>query len=177
MSKLEYKQVKRWVDENAINQHPSEIHGLVAGWICAGSKWDAGDRHANLAAWLSLELDDETAKLLEQIYAETTAGLLDDEFGFEILVPPDETDLGERTLAVAFWCSGFLAGFGMTGRYQDGELGEDLKEVFSDLSRIAAFSEEVPQDDDNEADLIEISEYVRMSAMLIYTECAHKAVH
>ena len=33
------------------------------------------------------------------------------------------------------------------------------------------------EDEDNETDLVEISEYVRMSALLVFTECAHQAVH
>jgi uncharacterized protein YgfB (UPF0149 family) len=174
---VSYAQVEEWIGEQALAQHPSELHGLITGWICAGTKWNAEDRLATLSDWLSAELDNGAVRLLEVLYEETAAGLVDEEFAFRLLLPGDDAPLNDRTLAVSQWCSGFLAGFGMTGRYQDGELSKDVSEVFTDLDRISSFSGEVPEDDENEADLVEIGEYVRMSALLVFTECAHKAVH
>lgn len=174
---LDYSELKQWAGSLGVPQHPSEIHGLVAGWICAGSRWRSADRLATLQDWLSVTLADADSELLDRLFDDTLAGLRDDEMGFTLLIPGDDADVNDRTRAVAMWCNGFLAGFGMTGRFQDAELGEDLKEVFNDLSRIASIAEEVPEDEDNEADLIEIAEYVRMSALLVFTECAQRAVH
>ena len=67
--------------------------------------------------------------------------------------------------------------FGMTGRYEEGELGQDLREVFEDMVRISALSEEIPEDDDYEGDLVEIGEYVRMAALLAFAECARQELH
>ena len=177
MNKLDFDVVAAWVKTHGVNQYPSEVHGLIAGWICAGSKWDAADRNANLSGWLGIDLDDEAALMLDGLYKAAEIGLRDDALSFRLLLPPDEIEVNERAAAVSFWCSGFLAGFGMTGRYQEGELSADIKEVMTDLSRIASFADAVPEDDENEADLIEISEYVRMSAVLVFTECAGTAVH
>lgn len=181
MSEPDYKQVKAWVDRHGIHQHPSEVHGLITGWICAGSRWDANDREATLSGWLSLDLDKAESRILEDLYRTISEGLVDQEFGFLILMPDDEANVNDRSFAVSAWCSGFLAGFGMTGRYQDSELSEDVSEVLTDLGRIASLStalpEEVPEDEENEADLIEISEYVRMSALLVFTECGQRSVH
>ena len=174
---LDYSELKQWAGSLGASQHPSEIHGLVAGWICAGSRWRSADRAATLQDWLTVELGDADIELLDRLFDETLYGLRDDELGFTLLIPGDDADVNERTRALAMWCSGFLAGFGMTGRYQDAELGEDLKEVLGDVSRIAAIAEDVPEDEDNEADLVEIAEYVRMSALLVFTECAQRAVH
>lgn len=177
MNRTGYKQVKAWVDRHGINQHPSEVHGLVTGWICAGSKWDARDRAVTLSGWLSLDLDESGSQLLEGLYRTISDALVDPELGFRILVPDDEVEVKDRSHAVSYWCSGFLAGFGMTGRYQDSELNEEVSEVLADLGRIAAFSEEVPESEENEADLLEIGEYVRLSALLIFTECGQPSVH
>ena len=71
----------------------------------------------------------------------------------------------------------FLSGFGVTGCYQDSELSEEVREVLTDLAKISALDLEVPDSDENEGDLLEIIEYVRMSAMMIYLESARKSVH
>jgi uncharacterized protein YgfB (UPF0149 family) len=49
--------------------------------------------------------------------------------------------------------------------------------VLTDLAKISALDLEVPDSDENEGDLLEIIEYVRMSAMMIYLESARKSVH
>ena len=56
-------------------------------------------------------------------------------------------------------------------------MSDDLRELLADLSNIANLDEEVPEDEDNEGDLIEIEEYVRMSALLVFAECAVAVSH
>jgi uncharacterized protein len=177
MEEVDFNQLQRWTAEHAASQHASELHGLIAGLICAGSKMDAAARRSALTSWLGDAVGSEAILLLDRVHDETWAGLVDEAFGFRLLIPNDEADVTARTHGVASWCSGFLAGFGLTGRYRNNELSDDLKEVMADLERIASFSDEVPDDEDNEVDLIEIGEYVRMSALLVYTECADRAVH
>ncbi|MDB9942804.1 UPF0149 family protein, partial [Pseudomonadales bacterium] len=101
----------------------------------------------------------------------------DPEFNFHLLVPDDETAIALRSQALGEWCSGFLAGFGLAGRFQNGDLSDDLRELLADLSNIANLDEEVPDDEANEGDLLEITEYVRMSALLVFAECAAASLH
>jgi uncharacterized protein YgfB (UPF0149 family) len=172
-----YDRLVGWVEKQGIKQHPSEVHGLITGLVCAGTQMDTGARLGALSECLTTDLESSAGPVLDKIFDEAVEGLADEEFGFRIMVPDDRTAVSARTEAVSAWCSGFLAGFGLSGRYRDEELSEDLKEVFADLGRIAAFSDDVPEDDDNEADLLEIGEYVRMSALLVFTECANKQLH
>ena len=51
-------------------------------------------------------------------------------------------------------------------------LGEDATEILTDFARIAGISDEVTDGEENEVDLMEILEYVRISVLLIFTECA-----
>lgn len=138
---------------------------------------DTGARLAALSECLTVDLGEEAGPALDELFEASAEGLADEELGFRLLVPDDRTAVSARTKAVSAWCSGFLAGFGLSGRYRDEELSDDLKEVFADLGRIAAFAEDVPEDDENEADLLEIGEYVKMSALLVFTECANKQLH
>ena len=177
MPDVTYNSARKWLEDRRSSQHASEIHGLITGWICAGSRFGPADRREALSSWLASDLSGEAMALVEDLHEATVRGLADEEFGFRLLIPDDNTPLNDRTFALASWCSGFLSGFGMTGRYQQSDLNEDLSEIFADLSRISSFGDEVPEDDDNEADLVEIGEYVRMSALLVYSECADKSVH
>ena len=59
----------------------------------------------------------------------------DEEFGFVLWLPDDEESLEERTIALAQWCSGFLAGLASGGQLD--ALSEEAKEAIEDLQQIA----------------------------------------
>lgn len=155
-----------------------EVHGLVTGMLAAGGDFSASATGPQqLAHWLDVSLDSAQGPLLTQLFDNVAADLKDSDMSFQLLLPDDESAVAVRTAALGLWCTGFLSGFGLAGRFEDSELSEDVRELLTDVSKIAQLDEEVPDDDENETDLVEISEYVRMSAMLISTECARRAVH
>jgi len=160
-----------------VPQGGSEVHGLITGLLAAGAKMKASTVFDTLAEWLETSIEGADQAVVLELYEEISASLQDTDLGFEPLLPDDDDPVAERTLALGQWCSGFLAGFGLAGRFQQADLTEDLRELLTDLGRIASLDEEIPDDEDNETDLVEIIEYVRMSAMLIFTECAARAVH
>ncbi len=172
-----YQELERWAQSTTTAQSPAEIHGLLTGWQCAGAAWDSPGRREALAQWLDQPLSDEEFRIVDKVYNEVAEGLLDEEFGFALLLPEEDRAIDARTREVSAWCSGFLYGFGMTGKFAVEDLSADVSEVLTDIGKIASVAEEVPDDEENEADLIEITEYVRMSAMLIHAECTQKAVH
>lgn len=177
MDEVTYSEVRTALSEAHSDHSAPEIHGLVSGWICAGAGWDHRNRLDAVKEYLDIRITPPLESVLDRLYIDASASLNDEEFGFQLLLPSDAEPLNTRTKAVSDWCQGFLSGFGMTGRYSDKELSADLQELFQDLARIAAVSAEVPEDDENEVDLVEIIEYVRMSALLVLTECTRSAVH
>jgi hypothetical protein len=160
-----------------VPQGGSEVHGLITGLLASGAKMKASVVFDTLAEWLATSIEGAEQAVLLQLYEEISASLQDADLGFQPLLPDDDDPVAERTLALGQWCSGFLAGFGLAGRFQEADLSGDLRELLKDLGKIASLDEEIPDDEDNETDLVEIVEYVRMSAMLIFTECAARAVH
>ena len=72
-------------------------------------------------------------------------------------------------MSIALWCSGFLSGLGESGRQIDQEQG-DAAEALGVIARIAAMTDEVPEGEDNEEDLTEIEEFVRVSTLLVFAE-------
>lgn len=155
-----------------------EVHGLVTGMLAAGGDFSASATGPQqLAHWLDVSLDAEQGPMLTQLFGDVAADLKDTDMAFALLLPDDDSAVAVRTAALGLWCAGFLSGFGLAGRFEDNELSEDVRELLTDLGKIAHLDEEVPDDEDNEADLVEISEYVRMSALLVFTECARRPVH
>lgn len=153
----------------------AEVHGFAAGWIASGTSFQSATE--SLTEALEVALSDELDKLLKDIASDIESGLADVDFGFSLLLPADSEGINARRLALSEWCRGFLSGFGLTGRFQEVELSDEVKELLRDFGQISQVEEELPEDEDNESDLTEITEYVRMGAIMVFTDCASKAVH
>ncbi len=157
--------------------HASELHGRLVGYLCAVKDQASDERRMALYSdWLGAAPSDVVRKSLETAYTNIVDNLGEySDFDFNLLIPDDEEPISERVLAVSLWCSGFLSGFGETGRSLD--RGSDVAEAMTDLGRIAAMSDEVPEGEENEADLVEIVEFVRISALMIYADGAKGEAH
>ena len=150
----------------------TEFHGLMTGYLCANINSTADVRLGLYQDWLEAGVDTSKIDILEKLYSDTRESLGEfSDFEFRVLMPNDAMSIAERSLALSLWCSGFLSGFGSAGRYDGGSLGEDVTEALTDFSKIAGMAEDVPDSEENEVDLMEISEYVRISVLLIFTEC------
>lgn len=153
----------------------SDVHGFITGWVSSGTAWDSASEAFEEAYELSLQ------GLLKEATIQTAAsirsGLADMDFGFHILLPDETEVINNRRVALSDWCRSFLTGFGLTGRFQQAELSDEVKELFHDFAQISQVEDEIPEDDENESDLTEITEYVRIGAVMVFTDCASKAVH
>ncbi|MDZ7686664.1 MAG: UPF0149 family protein [Gammaproteobacteria bacterium] len=87
---VSYRELEDWAAGQVVDQPPAEIHGLLTGWLCAGASWDKAGRLMAISEWLDVELGKEDFALLEALYNETAEGVLDEEFGFRLLVPDDD---------------------------------------------------------------------------------------
>jgi|AntRauTorcE11898_2_1112593.scaffolds.fasta_scaffold15994_2 uncharacterized protein YgfB (UPF0149 family) len=149
---------------------PAELHGLLCGSVCAGGEAPGDD------AWLQRvwqhageDLADgaDHAELIG--FRERALGNLEaDDFGFDLLLPDEETLLRERVSGLASWCAGFLSGFGLGGGRTDG-MEEDALTALRDMAAIAGVDAEVDDDDGDESDFSELVEYVRMGVLVILT--------
>jgi yecA family protein len=150
----------------------SEAQGLLAGIICAGGKSDP-------ALWLTHLLGENTLSAAANEVSEQLTGLHadilrqfnDDAFGFNLILPNDDTPLSVRTEALSQWCGGFLYGLALGGIREDAEMPANISEVMKDFYEIshARFAYETTDDADETA-YMEIVEYVRMSVLLLHEE-------
>ncbi len=151
---------------------PSELHGLMCGQLAAGVRFDANAWLAMVVAHLDVqEIDDADDKAeLIGLYELALSQLSDGGFTFTLLLPEDDAELAARAESLGSWCSGFLGGFGLAFDRKRQKLTDDITETMDDLSQIALVSLEDEEDPEAEQGLMELIEYVRMAALMVFSE-------
>lgn len=155
---------------------PSEVHGAMVGYHCAGGRLDATGWLAQLHWEAGNGSACPAAGALQTLRETSRTQLADDDFGLELLLPVDSAAVVLRAEALSAWCRGFLGGFGLAlpaGR----SLGEDAQEALEDLGRLAAVQPEASDDEDDEAALAELIEFVRIAALLLCAEARGARLH
>jgi hypothetical protein len=100
-----------------------------------------------------------------------TAAQLDDRsFAFELLLPPSEATLAQRSGALFDWCRGFVGAFGMAAGAQP-PLSDEAQEALADLVKLSGAQAQEEGDDADEEALVEIEEFVRVAALLLHGDC------
>jgi len=169
---LTFDELARLLEVEGFEETPSEIHGMLAGRIAGGERL-AGEkfRDALVDTFDSEEeLVDNALVELESFYKEIIETFENPDFSFQPLLPSDEDDLEGRVLALADWCQCFLSGLGSGGLTDTAGLSEDAMGAIKDMAAIAQVTFEGDAEDDDETDLFELAEYVRMAAMMIFAE-------
>lgn len=150
----------------------SELHGSLCGLLASngrpGRRSVLGALHLQAGSDSVSEHDQDA---LDQLARQSEHELADPELGFEPLLPADDRPLPERADALVDWCRGFLSGFGLGGPDAHGRLSDEAREILSDLGAIASSSLDFGSEEEDEDALIEVHEFVRMGAMLLFTEC------
>ena len=167
-----YEVADMLVAEDSMTGSAAEIHGLLCGYLSAGARF-SHDAWLKLAAELTdiTEFRHESSKLaLTDLYDGVVAQLEKTDFSFQLLLPDDDLSLAERAEALGSWCQGYLTGFGLQGGHTNESLTDELKEALRDMEQIAQIEIAPEDDEDNESDLTELQEYVRMASMMVYGE-------
>jgi len=149
---------------------PSELHGGLCGYLCAGGE-PQPQRWLDQLQIQAADLDADARDHLEALRRWATVLLDDPQMRFQPLLPGDDAAMAERVGALVQWCAAFLGGFGLAGGSdQDGS--ESRREALRDLQRIAGFSYESGDDEEDENALAEIVEFVRVAALMLRHEAA-----
>lgn len=154
----------------------SELHGLLCGRLACGETLDGPRLQLALEESLESEEDviEQTLPILKSLYEMTLAALRDSAFAFKPLLPGDEKGLEERVGALADWAQGFIMGLGDAGLSADTPMSEEANDALQDLAAIAQAEYDGEDDDSDEADFMELEEYVRVAAILLFTELGDK---
>ena len=143
---------------------PSETHGLICAFICADPELD-GEK-----TWLQAIEGVEPNDIATRIFHGSQKQFRANNLTLQLLLPDEEAELELRTKALAHWCRGFLAGVGLA-EIKIEQYSQDFQELIQDFTAISqAQHESLKDNEQNEEDFTEISEYVRMAALFIFTE-------
>lgn len=148
---------------------PSDLHGSLTGYLCAGAN---AETHDWLAA-LELETDanlDVSDTTLQQLRTQCAAKLEDPQMRFEPLLPTSDSPVAVRADALVEWCRGFLGGLGLAGVLPHDGLSEDAREILHDFAAIAGSHFEYADGEEDENALAEVIEFIRVGVMLLHTE-------
>lgn len=147
------------------------LHGSLCGALCVAKPEDVpmlallepGDQPVPGDAGLRATL----LALREQ----AVAALQDSNMVFALLLPDDDSALVPRVRALAAWCDGFLFGLASHPGLDLHKLSEEAREIIRDFTE---FTQAAVGDTDDpnieEAAYIELVEYVRVGAQLLYME-------
>ncbi len=158
----------------------SECHGAMCGYLSANrgehySDWfnkillpmseavDAGEA--------AVSMDVESSGLIAKLFEVSVAQLHDDECGMRLLLPSDDELLCERVEALAEWCHGFLYALTVMASEEVTQYSVEAQEIISDFVKISQSGLESGKGtEEDEVAYAEIVEYVRIGALLIWSD-------
>jgi hypothetical protein len=161
--------------------HGSECHGAICGYLCANRGEDFNYWFTNVLCEMSNEaleenelpkiVESEDAGLIYQLFQNSMEHLKDLECGMRLLLPDDDESLSERVDALAEWCHGFLYGLTVMAANEISQYSAEAQEVISDFVKISQSDMDTDENgNEDETALMEIVEYVRIGAMLIWSD-------
>lgn len=150
-------------------------HGLLCGALCVDDAEHIDSTH--LADGDAPAIEDKAAlQALQSIREESSTGLSEAGVAFTLLLPDDETSLHDRAQALADWCEGFL--FSLSGRHklELENYSNDVQEIVHDFSELtrATFADDDDDPEEEENAYVELVEYVRVGAQLVFVELRRK---
>ena len=172
-SLLDFASLQATLSAENIQAHACEIHGVLCGLISSGYEFESTDYLAMLNDMFNNGegFPNEVKSVLKTVYSEIWQSLLDDSYGFKLMLPDDDDTIAERANGLGHWVQGFNLGFGL--QHKDNAVtSEDIKEVLSDFSEIANLSDDIDEDEATEQAYYEIAEYVKVSVLLCFSELA-----
>ena len=155
--------------------HPSELHGALCGRLAAGSRLEDQDwlamvcEHMGLPESATDEADDLSV-FMNDAYEQALAFLKSADMSFHPLLPDDDYALDQRLEALVAWVRGFLEGMALSAGESLGEAPDEIRELIADMVAISQVSEEEASDHESEQQLLEITEYIRLGALAVFTE-------
>jgi uncharacterized protein YgfB (UPF0149 family) len=163
----------------------------------SGAGWGAAQAHGLITAGLAVRGADAgpefIARILEQVppdsaerhdcelllraEVETTGcALAARPSGFAPLLPGDDEPAARRTEALAHWCEGFLHGLVSSERSAELEkrlAAEPIADIIRDMLEMTrAVADGTDAREEEEQAYVEIVEYLRIAAQLVYEELA-----
>ncbi|TKB47710.1 UPF0149 family protein [Thalassotalea mangrovi] len=172
---ITFTQLQAFLGGENLQTHASEIHGFLTGILAAGYAFDNTDYLKTLEDMFNNgeALSKAMERQMKVLFAEIVQAIVDENFGFQLLLPDDDESIIERGQALNAWVQGFNLGFGLLQK-QNSSYSEDVQEIIRDFADIANLSNELEDDEETEEAYFEILEYIRISSLLCFAELGDK---
>jgi hypothetical protein len=173
---LDFSTAQAEITAQSVIANAAEIHGVLTGLVSGGLAFENTEYLVIINDLFNNGegLPASVKSTIKQMYSDIWQNLQDDNYGFQLLLPDDDESLSERTAATSAWVQGFNLGLGLqmknTGNIASSSLSSDVQEVLKDFAEIANLSQEVDEDEASEQAYFEIVEYVRLSALMCFSE-------
>jgi len=173
---VSHEEVERNLASADLEIGGGEVHGLLCGLLCCTNN-DAFE------LWLAELLPqpeegdlllEECRLVLRRLYSQTLDSMTDSGMEFTLLMPADEKPMRLRASCVRDWCAGFLYGLGLAGGVKEGALSENTREALADISEITRMDVNATEEGDEteEEALMQVEEFLRVAAMLVFDDLA-----
>lgn len=157
--------------------NPSTLHGAMVGLLGAGFS-PQSEQHftATIAALekaLAVEFTGELVDFIARLSLSTLSAILDADYTFQPLLPPDDETMEDRLLSISEWTQGFLSGFtqGITIREAASDpIPTVTAEALKDMAAIAQVDTDEASSEDAERQLDDIIEYIRFAAINVVSD-------
>ena len=162
-----YESLDNLLQQHSIALTAAEIHGLITGLVCGGSRDHGWQTLVHDLANDGLAFPQTVAQPLRELYDLTFDALDDSEFAFNMLFPDEDASVFDHADALAGWVNHFLLGIGVAQPKLTDK--KEISEVITDLRNIGmlGYDEEEDQEELEQA-LEEVVEYVRVAVQLCY---------
>ncbi|MEK9654087.1 MAG: UPF0149 family protein [Halieaceae bacterium] len=157
--------------------NPSMLHGAMVGLLGAGfsphSEHHFSATVAALEKALAVEFTGELVDFIARLSLATLSAIVDADYTFQPMLPPDDEGMEDRLLSISEWTTGFLSGFtqGITIREAASDPIPTLTaEALKDMAAIAQVDPAEASSEDAERQLEDIIEYIRFAAINIVND-------
>ncbi len=169
------QQLTTALDMSEIGATASECHGIICGLICGGinvedNSW-SGAFNDLMNDGMGLPID--LKNVLQNLFEVSANEFIGGEYQVKLLLVNDEQPLSKIALSLAQWSESFMAGFAI-GNESKKKLSKEINEALSDLGQISQIDTEIDDDEESRRSFEEIAEYVRLSAILCFSEFGQK---
>ncbi|VAW33918.1 hypothetical protein MNBD_GAMMA01-745 [hydrothermal vent metagenome] len=169
---IPYKPFAQQLKDNNVIATPAELHGHASGMLVVNHDME-------VSHWIKLILEDycfegsnqsKLIPVLTALFDFAKDKLTADNYTFNLLLPADDNELSYRLEALSTWCSIFLTGMAYAGLKSDKNMHNDAHEFILDLEKIAKVDTMSGDSQGEEADFVELVEYVKAGTILLYQE-------
>jgi len=169
-----YEQVSQQLQAAGSEVNPSELHGMLCGLMAAGDTNPA-------IHWLSDCLDispivgdllvNECLMALKELAERTQVAIDSEDEELHPLLVDDDAPIQQRAQSITDWCEGFNVGMGFALPQPKQPFSRQVTEAITSLSDITRMDvDELEESEENDNALMEVSEFLWVATMLIYTE-------